>query len=141
VTFIEKGAKISLQTHNENLKSFISQIISVKSQWLRIFSVPKSVPNQSRGKIALWNGFHCEISRISNFQMWVWEVIFVSFSGKVTCTDEVFFDISSKENKNESLNNRIFQKFLKPNHSVKYEMFVFYWVQIWYFEQYWSRNS
>ena len=36
---------------------------------------------------------------------------------------------------------RIFQKFLKPTQSVKYEMFVFYWVQIWYFEQYWSRDS
>ena len=30
----------------------------------------------------------------------------------------------------------VFQKFLKQNQTLKYEKFVSYWVQIWYFEQY-----
>ena len=79
--FFEKGTKIIPQTKLtfKNLKSLISKTISVKWQWFRIFSVQKSVPNQYKGKTALWNWLHSEISRISNFWMWVWGVIFAPF--------------------------------------------------------------
>ena len=33
------------------------------------------------------------------------------------------------------LNIRVFQRFLKPNESLKYEIFISNRVQIWYFEQ------
>ena len=74
------------------MKSFISQTISVNSQWFRIGFVQKSASHQSKGKTETWNWFHCEISRISNFRMWVWGVIFVPFSGKVTCNCSLSFE-------------------------------------------------
>ena len=70
---------------SENLKSIVSLTILVKSQWYRIFSDQKSVPRQSKGKFSLWNWFDSEISRYKNFWMWVWGLVFVPFSEKVTC--------------------------------------------------------
>ena len=81
--FLRKEQKSLPKLTSENLKYLISW---ATSQWLKIFCVQKSVPCLSKGKIALWNEFHYEISRISNFQMWVWGVIFVTVSEKVTCT-------------------------------------------------------
>jgi len=87
VAFSEKWTKISRQTHIQKFEILdFSNTISVKSQWFRIFSVLKSVPHQSKRKVALWNQFQSEISRISNFLMWVWGLNFVLFSKKVTCT-------------------------------------------------------
>ena len=82
--FLKKEQKL-LPKLTSKMKSFISKTISVKSQWFRIYSVQKTVQYQSKGNIALWNKFRNEISRKSNFQMWVWRLIFVPFSEKVTC--------------------------------------------------------
>ena len=85
--FLRKEQKSLPKLTSENLKSFISQTISVQLQWFRTFSVQKSEPHQSKAKITLWNWFYSEISRISNFRIWVWEVIFVPFLEKVTCKE------------------------------------------------------
>jgi len=83
--FLRMEQKLLPKLASESLKSFISQTMSVKPQWFRIFSVKKSELYQSKGKTALRNWFQSEISRISNFHIWVWEVIFVPFSEIATC--------------------------------------------------------
>ena len=87
VTFSEKGTKnITHILASENMKSLVSQPISVKSQWFIIFHfAPKSVQHQSKEKTALWNPFPNKVSRTSNFQ----KLIFVAFSEKVCCKNSL----------------------------------------------------
>ena len=45
-----------------------------------------------KSNVHLKKKFHSEISRISNFRMWVWGVTFIPFSEKVTSTLSWFYN-------------------------------------------------
>ena len=75
-TFSEKATKITPKLTSKSLKSFISQIISVKSHQFWIFSVQKNVSCQYKGKISLRNSFQIQIF-ICEFGEW-----FLSLSQK-----------------------------------------------------------
>ena len=84
MTFSEKGTRMTSQLHIS--KSWFFSIKSVKTKYFKTFSVQKSVSRHIGDKKSLFLWTLLEKLRISNFEMWSWDVIFVPFSEKVTCT-------------------------------------------------------
>ena len=58
----------------------------MKRKYFIAFSVQKSVSRNIRDKISLFLQILLDKLRISNFEMWRWDVIFGPFSEKVSCT-------------------------------------------------------
>jgi hypothetical protein len=64
VRFSQLVIQITLQIHIPKFEILHFPDNSSEIKMIRIFSVQKSVPLQSKGKIALWNRCHSDISRI-----------------------------------------------------------------------------
>ena len=87
VTFFEKGTKMTSQLHIWKFEILIfSNKIHKTNDFLSLMHHDTNFWTEK-----LWNIlFLCILLkklRISNFEMWTWDVIFVPFSKKVTCND------------------------------------------------------
>jgi hypothetical protein len=87
-TFSEKGTKITSQLH---ISKFEILIFFYKNKTFQsFFSSEKCVTSHWRQKVTVFMDFFWEKLRISSFEMWIWDVIFIPFSEKAINKTAVF---------------------------------------------------